>query len=303
MTNEFPVIIVTEEAYQGSENEALGSKYKFWFEHEKFGRCLYKQTRANSGEDWAEKIASELCAMLGLPHAIYELALTSEGNRGVVSPDFLPSDTILVHGNELLTSIVPNYPTFGTYGISQHTIDMVLMTINNESINLPIGWSVISGIQAPIDVFIGYLLLDAWIGNGDRHHENWAIVKNKTVSTPNQTKYLAPTYDHASCLGRDLSDEQRQQRSVESYTNKSFSAFYGNAGDKKPLKTFDVFYRVTQSYRDATNIWLAQLESITEDNIKDIFNLIPRNRISPIAADYAQKILKINKLKLLNLRG
>ena len=54
MTNEFPVIIVTEEAYEGSENEALGSKYKFWFQHEKFGRCLYKQTRANSGEDWAE---------------------------------------------------------------------------------------------------------------------------------------------------------------------------------------------------------------------------------------------------------
>lgn len=73
MTNEFPVIIVTEEAYEGSENEALGSKYKFWFQHEKLGRCLYKQTRANSGEDWAEKIASELCAMLGLPHAIKDI--------------------------------------------------------------------------------------------------------------------------------------------------------------------------------------------------------------------------------------
>lgn len=302
MVNQFPVIIVTEEAYEGSTEEALGSKYKFWYQHETLGRCLYKQARANLGEDWAEKIASELCKLLGLPHATYELASTSKGNRGVVSPDFLSSDSILVHGNELLTSIVPNYPTFGTYGISQHTIDIVLMAISNESINLPIGWSVISGIQAPVDVFVGYLLLDAWIGNGDRHHENWGIVKNKTVSTSKQTKYLAPTYDHASCLGRDLSDEQRQQRSVESYANKSFSAFYGNVGDKKPLKTFDVFQRVAQSYPDAADIWLAQLEQISEDNIKNIFNLIPSNRISPIAGNFAQKILKINKTKLLNLR-
>ncbi|WP_186538504.1 HipA-like protein [Dulcicalothrix desertica] len=301
MTNEFPIIIVTEEAYKSSTDEALGSKYKFWYQHEKLGRCLYKQARANSGEDWAEKIASELCKLLVLPHATYELALTSEGNRGVVSPDFLSSDSILVHGNELLTSIVPNYPTFGTYGISQHTIDVVLMAINNESINLPIGWSAISSIQAPVDVFVGYLLLDAWIGNGDRHHENWAIVR-KIESTLEQTEYLAPTYNHASCLGRDLSDEQRQQRSVESYTNKSFSAFYGNIGDKKPLKTFDVFQQVVQSYPDAANIWLAQLESISEDNIKNIFNLIPRDRLSSIAADFAQKILRINKQKLVNLR-
>lgn len=42
-TPELKVIIVTKEAYELSENETMGSKYKFWFEHEQLGRCLYKQ--------------------------------------------------------------------------------------------------------------------------------------------------------------------------------------------------------------------------------------------------------------------
>lgn len=123
MTSEFPILLVTQKAYEASSNETLGSKYKFWFDHEELGRCLYKQSRENLGEDWAEKVASELCELLGLPHAVYELASTWEGvhevtpkeYRGVVSPNFLSQGGTLVHGTELLSSIVPNYPAFGTY--------------------------------------------------------------------------------------------------------------------------------------------------------------------------------------------
>lgn len=86
MTSEFPILLVTQKAYEASSNETLGSKYKFWFDHEELGRCLYKQSRENLGEDWAEKVASELCELLGLPHAVYELASTWEGD-GLRSAD------------------------------------------------------------------------------------------------------------------------------------------------------------------------------------------------------------------------
>lgn len=102
-TQEFKVIIVTQENYERREDENMGSKFKFWFEHEEVGLCLYKQVRHNLGEDWAEKVAAELCELLGLPHADYELAKTWEGNRGVVSRYFLPEGGTLVHGNEILT--------------------------------------------------------------------------------------------------------------------------------------------------------------------------------------------------------
>ena len=302
MTSEFPILVVSQKAYEESSNEALGSKYKFWFYHKEFGRCLYKQSRENLGEDWAEKVASELCELLGLPHAIYELASTWEGSRGIISPNFLPQGGTLVHGNELLSSIVANYRAFETYGVSQHTIDVVLEAIASESVNLPIDWTPPSDIQTAIDVFVGYLLLDTWIGNGDRHHENWGIVRIKTAFTSEETTHLAPTYDHASSLGRDMNDSQRQKRLVEAYANKCFSAFYGSVDDRKTLKTFDAFSLVANRYPKAACVWLARLENITEANILDIFNRINSSRISADASNFARSILKLNKHRLLSLR-
>ncbi len=304
-TQEFKVITVTQENYALREHEDMGSKPKFWFEHEELGLCLYKQVRPSLGEDWAEKVAAELCELLGLPHAIYELAETWEGNRGVVSRYFLPEGGTLEHGNQILTPIVPNYPTSGKYGVSQHTIDAVLGVIEDKSVNLPLGWTVLSGIQTAVEVFVGYLLLDVWIGNGDRHHENWGFIRAKAISTSGSTVHLAPTYDHASCLGRELSDQKRQRCLLEAYANKCYSAFYSSVNDKKTLKTFDVFDRVAHRYPKTAHIWLERLGSISRANIIEIFNRIPSvssDRISPIAARFAQEILEINQFRLLTLR-
>lgn len=121
-------------------------------------------------------------------------------------------------------------------------------------------------------------------------------------STLVETVNLAPTYDHASSFGRDLSDKQRQIRSVETYANKCFSAFYKTVDDKKPLKTFDLFYQVANHYPEAARVWLERLESVSKANILEIFGQIPSTRISAIAAEFAQKILELNQNKLLVLR-
>jgi hypothetical protein len=74
---EFPVIFVTQEHYELANNEVIGTNTKFWFKHQEIGYCLYKQNKSQEiGQDWAEKVASELCKLLGLPHAIYYLADT-----------------------------------------------------------------------------------------------------------------------------------------------------------------------------------------------------------------------------------
>ena len=56
------------------------------------------------------------------------------------------------------------------------------------------------------DVFVGYLILDAVIGNTDRYEENWAVIVH------GDDRSLAPTFDHASCLGFMLDDDQRLSR-------------------------------------------------------------------------------------------
>lgn len=300
---EFPIILVTQDHYELAHNEVIGTNSKFWFEHKKLGYCLYKQNKCqNIGQDWSEKVASELCDLLKLPHAIYYLAETWDGNRGIVSPSFLPKGATLIHGNEILTRILPNYPTFEKYGVSQHTIDIVLSVLTEENINFPIDWNVPKNIQNPVEVFVGYLMLDAWIGNGDRHHLNWGLINSQLTPHTRETIHLAPTYDHASSLGRELYDEKRQKLTIDSYIKKCKSAFYESAEDKKSLKTFDVFYQVAIRYPQAAIMWLEHLERISPADTLLIVNRIPKNRISSITIEFAQKILELNQDRLLNLK-
>jgi len=122
------------------------------------------------------------------------------------------------------------------------------------------------------------------------------------ASTTSETVPLAPTYDHASSLWRDLCNSQRQKRLVEAYANKCFSAFYGSVDDKKPLTRIDVFDCAARRFPNAAHIWLKRLEGISKANLLDILNRIPNTRISPIVANFAQKILEFNHHRLLTLR-
>ncbi|MEN9566051.1 MAG: hypothetical protein RLZZ69_1247 [Cyanobacteriota bacterium] len=64
MSEKFPIFEISPEAPE--ESEAMGTKEKFWFHHEQLGLCLYKKARQNTGEDWAEKIAAELCKLINI---------------------------------------------------------------------------------------------------------------------------------------------------------------------------------------------------------------------------------------------
>ncbi|MEH2203164.1 MAG: HipA-like protein [Nostoc sp.] len=296
----FPIIDVPLDAPEADED--LGTKEKFWFRHQYLGRCLFKKARPNTGEDWAEKIAAELCELLGLPHANYELAIFN-GEKGVVSPSFLPPQegAILTLGNEILARLVSNYPQ-DSKDLSQHTIDNVFNAIGDASVNLPIDWIPPERISYATETFVGYLLLDAWIGNSDRHHENWAfIILQEKI-------YLAPTYDHASCLGRNEPDSKRKNRlttkdagfSVQAYVEKCNSALYAKVGDQKTLKTFNAFCEAQKWYPDAARVWLNNLARVSSNDTLKLFERIPSNRISQTAIEFAQKILELNQSKLLN---
>jgi hypothetical protein len=300
MSEKFRIVEIPLEAPEDSE--AMGTKEKFWFHHQELGRCLYKKARQNTGEDWSEKIAAELCRLIKLPHAKYELAIFNN-EKGTISPSFVPENGSLTTGNEILAKICLDYPQ-NIKAPSEHTIDNIFRVFDNSSVNLPLTGSLLAGIETAIDVFIGYLLLDAWIGNSDRHHENWAFIDLEGKS------YLAPTYDHASSLGREISDEKRQIKlktrdrgsSINAYVNKCESCLYAKVGDKKPLKTFDAFRDAAKLYPQAANIWLDSLAKISANNTLDLFERIPDSCISSIAIEFAQKILEINQHKLLNFR-
>src|SRR6266568_7480059 len=91
--------------------EQLGSKPKFWFRIEGDAQpWLFKFTREHTGEDWSEKIASEVAVVLGVPAAKVELA-EFMGKRGCASRSFVRTKKgfDLIHGSEVLAGRVFGY--------------------------------------------------------------------------------------------------------------------------------------------------------------------------------------------------
>ena len=68
----FPLFDVT--AWPWYRDEQMGSKAKLWVLDDEGQRWLFKERRHDHGEDWAEKIAAETAALLGILHARIELA-------------------------------------------------------------------------------------------------------------------------------------------------------------------------------------------------------------------------------------
>ena len=304
-----PFSIIQLPADAPERPEPLGTKRKFWYRGTDGGRWLFKHPRPDTGEDWAEKVAAELCSLLGLPHARYELA-EWKGQRGTVCPTFVPDGGQLIHGNELLAAMVPGYPSStGSsrrfYRFSQHRLDLVLKFMGYHRLQPPLDYQPPEGITQPAELFVGYLLLDAWIGNQDRHHANWGF-----VASPQGTVHLAPTFDHASSLGRNETDETRTRRlttrdpgfTIDTYVEKARSALYAKVGDKIPLLTVDAFRVAAERYRAAGPVWLERLAGVRSADTLALLERVPRERISEPGIEFAQKMLELNREKLGKLR-
>jgi hypothetical protein len=162
--------------------EPLGTKTKYWYDN---SRKLFKAEDRDTGEDWAEKIACHLCELLNLPHVHYELADLYHGNtrekRGVICENCATSPLSLILGNQCLFGLDPNYPVKrDRYKVREHTVCAVAEFLKQiESPNDFRSEDVPSSNETALDIFVGYVMLDAWIANQDRHHENWGVLLDK----------------------------------------------------------------------------------------------------------------------------
>jgi len=301
----FAIIEVAEES--ADLPEQLGTKFKFWFRNLSGDRCLFKEGRPNTGENWAEKVAAELCGLLGLPAARYELGRFRD-KRGVISPTFVPRSGRLILGNELLAKILKDYDENKRYRVREYKLRTVLIVLGAKSVNPPIGFQIFEGVESAVDVFVGYLMLDALIANQDRHHENWGL-----ILTADRVVHLAPTYDHASSLGRNELDTNRLEmlttkdigRSIEKYIERAASAFYPLSpadpdGRVKPMSTLEAFKSSAHHRPAAGKAWIKRLDAIAFNQIEKIFTEFPAGEISPVAVEFSLKMLKLNKARLLS---
>ncbi len=291
--------------------EPLGTKRKFWFS-DGGRRYLFKAEERGTGEDWAEKLACELCRRVGLPHAEYELAEEYDGNDylqpGVVCSHCAPPPLNLILGNQLLLAHDPAYPRADhrKYKVREYTVDAVVQCLQKlapPSANWTTG--VPAGIKTALDVFAGYVMLDAWIANQDRHHENWGAISSPVENLLR----LSPTFDHGASLARNVSDVERKERldsrdegrRVPHFASRARSAFYASPADNRTLGTLDAFDRVAQTAPEAAKIWLQTIKGVTRKEIETIVQEVPPNRMSDVARCFTVDLIVVNQERLLKL--
>jgi hypothetical protein len=275
--------------------EQLGTKPKMWLrEPESKQMWLFKSTTRNNrtdgtsylkGDDWAERIATEVARLLGLPVAETELALVNEGESlvpGTISKKILADDEDLIHGNELLAEI----------GVVGKT-DKDRTGYNAGAVRVALAKT-----AAPIaehsfsawDWFVGYLALDSLVGNTDRHQENWAVIDLSGA------RRLAPTFDHASSLGFQLDDADRARRLSTNDLNQRARGYAARArsrfeGKPRPSDVFrEALEMVSPEVRDH---WIELCASIP--SIEPIVDRIPKTRMSTAAREFACQLYEANR--------
>jgi hypothetical protein len=301
--SEFPIRTVDRSFSQSVE--PLGSKPKFWF-HDGTRRLLFKADNRGTGEDWAEVIACHLCGLLGLPHVEYELAAEFDSGQyirpGVVCENMANKPLMLVLGNELLLAVDSQYPISQRFKVRQHTVEAV-SGIVSKLVAPSESWmkDIPAGIQSALEVFAGYVMLDAWIANQDRHHENWGALWDGS------TMRLAPTFDHGAALARNLTDVEREERlttkdrnrTIAAFASKGRSAFYSSQADQRSLETREAFRAFASQVPNAVRSWQVRLQGVNREAISDILDRVPTTRMSQMSKRFTLELLMVNQRRLL----
>jgi len=279
------------------ETEQLGSKSKFWVRIDFYGEeqeWLFKIPRKNTGEHWAEKVAAEAARLLDIPCADIELAQFRE-TQGSCSKSFINpvKRPELIHGNEILAGRVLGYDKAKKYGQSDHTYANIRNAIAQMGTK--------SESQRALKHFAGYIVLDGLIGNTDRHHENWAFLK--WADEQKQThQVLAPTFDHASSLGRELLDEKRElllnENRIEWYIDRGQGAIFASSDDDKGLNPFELLEFAYEQHPDIFQPWLDKAQEVDSEQFEQILDRVPDSFISDLERRFALRMLEINLNRL-----
>lgn len=298
----FPIVQVDSRRREALE--PLGTKPKFWYRDPDGRQFLFKAEERGTGEDWAEKIACELCARLHLPHVHYEMAHDSHRDMpGVVCETCAPPPVMMALGNQLLQTLDPAYPQGGKYKVHGHTVEAVCSAVELLQLspdqycrNLP------DGIDSALAVFTGYVMLDAWIANQDRHHENWAALLCDDVLR------LAPTFDHGASLARNLSDGERRERlasrdrgrMVAAFARRAKSAFYADPSQTRPMSTMEAWQAFSRKTPEEGIIWMRRLEAVSQADVEAVLKEIAPQRMSHVAREFSLRLLMENRRRLLD---
>lgn len=288
------------------ESEQLGTKDKFWLKPDGSSplqqqEWLFKYPTEGTGQHWAEKISYEIARKMHILAPKVELA-TLQNDVGSITANFTVDGYDLFHGNQILAGFTPAYDTQRFHGQNDHTIHQILAAIGNSFKDKD------AGENAKLRM-TSYLVLDALICNVDRHHENWGmlrrIVDGKLVGK------LAPSYDHASSLGRELQDTEGKQNryrylhelGVSKYIERGHGPIYVDGTGRRgpsPIRLIARCLEIPDLEPYFTEA-LKKLKRLSVSEFEFIVSEVPEDWMSELAREFTLSLLSetLSQLKSL----
>ena len=282
----YPVIEVLPE--WAPQREDMGSKPKFWYIPPELDEAhwLFKHPRADRGEHWAEKIAAEAAGLLGIDCAIVELAVF-QGQRGSATKSFTADNQELIHGNQVLNA------TFAASNLREWNFHLADHTLANIWLAIDKTFDASSDAIDAKRQLSEYLMLDAIVGNTDRHSENWGLLKSQ-----GRYECLAPSYDHGSSLGRELMDDRRKlllsENRVGGYAERGRGQVYWQNVGKRGPSPLDLIRMAAPQYPDLFRPALTKLHSLDEAALRQIVDSVPEGWMTAAARDFALALMRYN---------
>ena len=239
--------------------------------------------------DCAEVFVSRLAGALEIPAAECRFAVCDD-ELGVISRNVTPEGYSLYPGTTYLPEIegyerqrpdstgVRGGRMRRDRGYTLGAVEQVL-----ASVGPPPGVTDISAFG----VFAGYLVLDALVGNTDRHPGNWALLE----SDADGGRCLAPTYDHGSALGAGLTDDNRRSRHPEAF------AARGRANPFAPHKQLLVDLALDAVRRVGAFAWLRRVAALDLTVIRATLEA-PKARVSDVASTFMERVVLENRRRL-----
>ena len=304
MNDRYPIYQLNSD-WSSKLSPADGVLKKDWYQHPDLGKCLFKEAwsqtlRANA--DWTEKVVYEFAKLLGLPVARYELATgyihnSSELINGVISLNCLPDNiNEEIPGRQFLIEC----DSSGDNNYKAYTIERVLNALDAANVLPPSNWERIDGIDNGAKLYLGYMLLDTIVANTDRHDRNWGVMAIE------ERLQLIPTYDHGYSLGVHLDDDEKSNKSLSRFLIETSSNFRDSDGKTLVMESdrilcSDVFEQAAKLYPEAARIWQQQLAKISQQQIFDLLDRVPDDRITLTSAKFARMLIWHNQGRILSL--
>ncbi|MBR4203480.1 MAG: HipA domain-containing protein [Candidatus Methanomethylophilaceae archaeon] len=144
----------------------------------------------------SEHIGSKVFNSIGIPAQITELG-TYKGEEVVACRNFIPEGCMFVPFNDVGESTLERDRDAFQYSYE----DVMAMLSANKKL---------TDQDSTIDLFWDMYIVDALLGNFDRHGSNWGFIKNNNEYT------LAPIFDNGSCLYPQMIDEDMMLKIIES---------------------------------------------------------------------------------------